>query len=84
MLLDEPAAGLRNKAIEKLNTTLKELAASGVTIILVEHVMALVMAVSDRITVLNFGSTIAEGTPAEISRHPEVVSAYLGTRRQSA
>ncbi|MDH3232131.1 MAG: ABC transporter ATP-binding protein [Alphaproteobacteria bacterium] len=80
LLLDEPAAGLRNREIAALDTMLVELCRNrGMTIILVEHVMQLVMSIADRITVLNFGAKIAEGTPDEIKAHPEVIEAYLGT-----
>ncbi len=79
LLLDEPAAGLRNREIAALDALLVDLARTqGITVILVEHVMQLVMAVADRITVLNFGEKIAEGTPVEIRSHPLVIEAYLG------
>ena len=71
LLLDEPAAGLRNREIETLDRLLTELCErDGITVLLVEHVMQLVMSISDRITVMSFGEKIAEGTPAEVRSNP--------------
>ena len=58
--------------------TIKEIAAEGVTVLLIEHDMKMIMNISDNITVVNFGQKLAEGTPAEISSNPQVIKAYLG------
>jgi branched-chain amino acid transport system ATP-binding protein len=78
LLLDEPAAGLTESETEKLKEKLIKIKEMGTTIILVEHDMNLVMDISDKITVLNFGKKIAEGKPEEIVNNKEVIKAYLG------
>ena len=80
LLLDEPASGLNHEEVGTLGTLITDIRDRlGVTILLVEHHMSLVMSISDKVVALNFGRKIAEGTPAEVRRHPEVISAYLGT-----
>jgi branched-chain amino acid transport system ATP-binding protein len=78
LLLDEPAAGLNDTETLALRDLIARIRASGVTILLVEHHMPLVMSVSDRLLVLDYGSVLAEGAPTEIQADPRVVAAYLG------
>ena len=78
LLLDEPAAGLNLTEKQELVGLLKRLAGHGLTLFLIDHDMNLVEQMADRITVLNFGKRIAEGAPAEVLRHPDVIAAYLG------
>ena len=78
MILDEPAAGLSNEEITELMRKLRVIRESGVGVLLVEHHMRFVLGISDVITVLDFGSKIAEGTPEEIIHNEKVLSAYLG------
>jgi len=80
LLLDEPASGLNHEEVEALGDLVQELRRRfALTVLLVEHHMGLVMRISDRVVALNFGRVIAEGSPDEVQRHPDVVSAYLGT-----
>lgn len=78
LLLDEPAAGMNLVEIEDLKKLIVNIRARGVTVVLIEHHMQLVMGVSDQVTVLEYGRTLAHGTPAEIKRDPRVIAAYLG------
>jgi len=79
ILFDEPAAGLTNEETKEVIDVIKLLQKKGKTILLVEHDMNLVMNVSDRITVMNFGEKIAEGKPQDVANNPEVIKVYLGS-----
>jgi len=79
LLLDEPAAGLNGTESREIDELIKRIAARGITVVLVEHDMKMVMGISDHILALNYGRKLAEGTPGEVSANPDVIAAYLGS-----
>jgi branched-chain amino acid transport system ATP-binding protein len=81
LLLDEPAAGMDPVESQELMRLIKEIQNRGITIMLVEHNMRLVMGICDRLVVLNYGSKIAEGKPTEIAQNPDVINVYLGKKQ---
>ena len=79
LLLDEPSSGLNVEETEDMAFWIQDIKnVLGITVLMVEHDMSLVSAVSDRVMALNYGRPIATGTPAEVQAHPEVIRAYLG------
>jgi ABC-type branched-subunit amino acid transport system ATPase component len=84
LLLDEPVAGMRRKGVQEIGSLIRSLSEEGMTILLIEHNMAFVMGLCATITVLNFGRTLVTGAPDQVSRHPEVIEAYLGVREKYA
>ena len=78
IFLDEPAAGLNPKETIEIDRLVRKLADSGITVVLVEHDMKMVMNLSDRILVLDYGKKLTEGTCAEVRKNPDVIAAYLG------
>jgi branched-chain amino acid transport system ATP-binding protein len=80
LLLDEPTGGLIQEDTDAVTDLIRRISQTGITVCLIEHKMRMVMDLAHRIIVLNYGSKIAEGTPVEISGHPEVIAAYLGRK----
>ena len=84
LLLDEPAAGLNARESVEMGQLIAKICAQGITVLLVEHDMDLVMDISDHIAVLDFGRVIATGSPSEVRSNPQVIATYLGEEVNAA
>lgn len=84
LLLDEPAAGLTHAEIDDLVALIRDLKRLGLTVVLVEHHVEMIMAVSDQVTVLDYGEVIASGAPASVRADPRVIEAYFGHSQAAA
>lgn len=82
LLLDEVVGGLTKPEIQEIIGVLRRIHASGVTIVMIEHIVEAIMALSQRVIVLNFGEKLFEGTPAEVMQHPAVIESYLGSEAE--
>jgi ABC-type branched-subunit amino acid transport system ATPase component len=82
LMFDEPVGGLNPSEVDSVLELVRRIRDSGVTVLLIEHVMRALMSISDRVMVMNHGRLLFEGTPADVQRHEEVIQVYLGTAAQ--